>query len=340
MIFTKVLFVSARSSTNDQIEKAFRQNGAEVFCLDERINTFLPSFLGRSRPAWRILRKFSSLKRINNKRWNERLIELCREIRPDILFTTKGVIIYPETLLKIKVMGIILVNWFFENVDHKNYHQWFLKTCRYYDYFFNYDPAIAEKYNFSSNNLRYLPVAVAPGFYKVGNLTEKDKRLFSCDVCFVGALYPEREKLLSEVKKLGVNLKIFGWPKWKDSSLAENYCGSLLVDGIAKAYYSAKISLNSNLRPQNGGANLKTFEIPASRGFQISDDQPDLKNLFEPGKEIETYRAEGELLDKIKFYLSNESKRGQITLAGRERVLKDHTLNQRIKTILETIGVY
>lgn len=333
----KVLFVSARSSTNNQIEKAFRQNGAEVFCLDERVNTFLSSFLGRSRPAWKLIRKFSLLKRINNKRWNERLISLCQKVKPDILFTTKGVIIYPETLVEIRAMGVKTVNWFFENIDPPNYKGWFLKTHQYYDYFFNYDPMIAEKFKSFSTNLRYLPVAVDPDFYKVGSLTEREKELFSCDVCFVGALYPERERLLAEVKKMGINLKIFGWEGWSKSSLAGNYHGHLSIKGIAKAYSLAKISLNSNLQPQNGGVNLKTFEIPAAGGFQISDSQPDLKNLFELGKEVEVYENTGELLNKIRFYLSNEDKRNQIALAGYRRVLKGHTLNQRVKKILEVV---
>ncbi|OHB17885.1 MAG: hypothetical protein A2913_01240 [Parcubacteria group bacterium RIFCSPLOWO2_01_FULL_40_65] len=333
----KVLFVSASSALSDQIEKAFKQNGAEVFRLNERVNAFLPSFLSRSELVWKLLRKSSRLKGLNNKRWNKNLIKFCKKIKPDILFTTKGTIIYIDTLFKIKAMGTIVVNWFYENVDHQNYKRWFLKTYQHYDYFFNYDPMIAEKYKSSSNNLKYLPVAVDSNHYKVGDFNEKEKEFFSCDVCFVGALYPEREKLLSEVKKIGVNLKIFGWPKWKTSSLAENYYGPLSVDGIAKAYSLAKVSLNSNLQPQNGGVNLKTFEIPAAGGFQISDNQPDLKNLFEPGKEVETYKTTAELLDKIKFYLSNSGKRNQIALAGQERVLRDHTLNQRIKKIFETI---
>lgn len=256
----KILFVSAQSGVNNQIGKAFNENGIEVFHLDERINTFLPSFLNRNKLTWRFIRKFSFLKGLNNKRWNENLVNLCRKLKPDILFTTKGTIIYPETINKIKAMGIIAVNWFFKNLDHQNYHRWFLKTHQYYDYFFNYDPAIAEKYGPSPGNLKYLPVAVDPDSYKVKNLSEKDRIFFNCDVCFVRALYQEREKLLSEVKKLGVNLKIFGWPKWKYSSLAENYCGPLSVDGIAKAYLSARISLNNNLQPQNGGVNLKTLE--------------------------------------------------------------------------------
>lgn len=331
----KIIFVSANSPINDGIERAFSENGAEVFRFNERVNTFLPSFLSQNELSWRFLRKFYLLKGINNKRWNKSLIKLCEKIKPDVLFTTKGTIIYPETIIKIKAIGIIAANWFFENVDHQNYHRWFLKTHQYYDYFFNYDPMIREK--FKSDNLKYLPVAVGPDSYKIRDLNEKDREFFGCDVCFVGALYPEREKLLSEVKKLGINLKVFGWKSWFNSSLAENYCGPLSVGGVAKAYFLAKISLNSNLQPQNGGVNLKTFEIPAAGGFQISDDQLDLKNLFEPGKEIETYKATNELLEKIKFYLSNEEKRNQIALAGHRRVLKDHTLNQRVKTILETV---
>lgn len=333
----KILFVSADSPVNDGIEKAFSENGAEVFRFNERVITFLPDFLSRNELAWKILRKFSRLKGLNNKRWNKNLIKFCQKIKPDILFTTKGMIIYAETLLKIKATGTILINWFYENVDHQNYNRWFSKTHQYYDYFFNYDPMIGEKFG-SSNNLKYLPVAVDPDHYRVQNLEQKDKERFSCDVCFVGALYPEREKLLTEVRKLGVNLKIFGWKNWLNSSLAGNYYGPLFSpEEITKAYSLAKISLNSNLQPQNGGVNLKTFEIPAAGGFQISDNQPELKNIFEPGKEIETYETASELLDKIEFYLANENNRKEIALAGYRRVLKDHTLNERIKTVLKTI---
>ncbi|MEK7536915.1 MAG: glycosyltransferase [Patescibacteria group bacterium] len=332
----KILFVSADSPVNRHIEKAFKQHDAEVFRFNERINTFLPSFLSQNKLAWSLLKRFSRLKGINNKRWNKRLISFCEKVKPDFLFTTKGVIIYPETLVKIKAMGTTLINWFYENVDHPNYNRWFLKAHHYYDHFFNYDPAITDK--FGSGNLKYLPVAVNPDYYRVSDLSQKDKEFYSCDVCFVGALYPEREKLLSEVKKLGVNLKIFGWKDWFNTSLAENYCGPLLsTEKIAKAYSLSKISLNSNLQPQNGGVNLKTFEIPAAGGFQLSDSQPELKNILQPGKEVETYKTPGELLDKIMFYLSNEEKRKEIALAGYQRILQDHTINHRVKTILDTI---
>ena len=332
----KILFVSADSPVNDGIVETFNENGAEVFRFNERVNTFLPSFLSRSELAWKLLRKSSRLKGLNNRRWNKSLIKFCEKIKPDILFTTKGMIIYADTLLKIKAMGAVLVNWFYENVDHPNYNRWFLKTNQYYDHFFNYDPTIKEK--FKSDNLRYLPVAVDPDYYKVVNLNQEEKELYSCDVCFIGALYPEREKLLSEVKKLGVNLKIFGWKHWLNTSLSENYYGPLLsTEKIAKAYSLAKISLNSNLQPQNGGVNLKTFEIPAAGGFQVSDSQPELINILEPGREVETYETQDELLDKIKFYLSDDDKRNQIALAGHKRILQDHTINHRVKVILDII---
>ena len=89
-----------------------------------------------------------------------------------------------------------------------------------------------------------MPLAADPAFYKVEGVDEKEKEFFSCDVCFVGALYPEREKLLIEIKNLGINFKIFGWKSWLNSSLAENYYGPLLSSKeIAKAYSLAKISL-------------------------------------------------------------------------------------------------
>lgn len=331
----KILFVSASSIFNHQIKKTFESNGAEVFDFNDRMITFLPSFLSRSRLLWFFLRRAAFLKRINNKNWNKKLISYAAKIKPDFLFTTKGTIIYPQTLIEFKKMGIPMVNWFPENVYHLNYNNWFLKNFSYYDYFFTFDPSVVKKFSSSLGNLRYLPFGVEPDSYKINELSDKDREFFGCDVCFVGAQYPEREELLLAVKKMGINLKIFGWAGWLKSPLAENYHGPLGAEGITKAYSLAKISLNSNLKPPNGGANLKTFEIPAAGGFQISDDQPDLKNLFKIGEEIEVYKNKDELIDKIKFYLSNEEKRKQVALAGQKRVLKDHTLSQRIKEIFE-----
>ena len=61
--------------------------------------------------------------------------------------------------------------------------------------------------------------------------------------------------------------------------------------------------------------------------------------MFEPGEEILTYQDEGELLDKVKYYLKHEDEGESIRIAGRQRALKDHTYQRRFEQLFREIGL-
>ena len=73
------------------------------------------------------------------------------------------------------------------------------------------------------------------------------------------------------------------------------------------------------------GALLLTDHIHAETG---------LYDLFEPGKEIVTYRSDAELFDKIDFYISNEFERRKIAECGTKKVLEFHTQSTRTEALL------
>ncbi len=106
-----------------------------------------------------------------------------------------------------------------------------------------------------------------------------------------------------------------------------------------KAYNCAKICINLNTVPPVNGVNLKTFEIPAAGGFQLSDYRKDVEQLFAIGKEIEIFHNEDELREKVIFYIKNEQLRKNMAQAGRMRVLRDHTLEKRVAAILKILEV-
>lgn len=331
----RILFITSRSSFTDQLKNALETNGAEVFYLDDRENLILPKFLRSSEFLWRLTRRILPLRRLTNRLLNEKVLEVSQKIKPDLVFLNKAMIIKKDTLLALKLRGIKTANWFLDNVQSELYKNWFMNYYDVYDYLFMFDSGAKELVK-ESDKIHYLPLAVDPDAYKE-TLTESDKKKYSCDVCFVGALYPERERILNIIEEMGINLKIYGWKGWEKSSLASHYYGSLDIKETVKLYNCAKICLNMNTLPAVNGVNLKTFEIPAAGGFQLSDYRKDVEDLFEIGKEIEVFHNDQEIKEKINFYLKNPELSNKIAQAGQGRVFKDHTLKKRVNQILQII---
>ena len=74
-------------------------------------------------------------------------------------------------------------------------------------------------------------------------------------------------------------------------------------------------------------------------GFLITEYNPDLKEYFIFGQEIETYKSNKDLAEKIKYYLANSDKRKRIAEAGHKKALKCHTYTRRFKVLFNKAWV-
>ncbi len=334
-----ILLIAPESNQSEGIKNAFEEAGHRVVFIHQRINYLVPKFLSQNQFLWRLtIRQFQFLKLKNKNRFNKHILNLCKREHINILFAApKGSGIRPETLHQLKNLGVKNVGWFTENFYHPLHKKWVEENYRHYDFVFVFDSEAAKDMDAragGSCRVFYMPMALDPADYAIDEVSGEDQKKYECDVCFVGAKYPEREELLRAVAGLGVKLKIFGWPDWEKSDLAAYYHGPLSISEMAKAYHLSRININCNLWPAKGSVNLKTYEIPASGGFELCDDQRDLYGLFEVGKEIATYDSKEEMVNKIKHYLSHEEERAAVARAGHDRILRDHTLKKRIQQIL------
>lgn len=84
---------------------------------------------------------------------------------------------------------------------------------------------------------------------------------------------------------------------------------------------------------------LREFEVPMSGNFYITKYSEELEEFFEPGKEIEIYRDEFELLDKIIFYLKHKNLLNKISYRGYERAINDHTYQKRLNTLFKNLNL-
>ena len=69
--------------------------------------------------------------------------------------------------------------------------------------------------------------------------------------------------------------------------------------------------------------------------FVISDKIPSAETLFEGN--VITYENAEDLNEKIKYYLSHDEERRMIAEKGKEIVLKNHTFDNRVDTIIDSL---
>jgi hypothetical protein len=81
--------------------------------------------------------------------------------------------------------------------------------------------------------------------------------------------------------------------------------------------------------------NMRLIEATGAGAFLLTPFHPELKNFFEPGEEVETFRNENELISKIQYYLADSSARERIARRGQERCLRDHNHKARTAWIAD-----
>ncbi|MFC1722466.1 glycosyltransferase, partial [Patescibacteria group bacterium] len=150
------------------------------------------------------------------------------------------------------------------------------------------------------------------------------------DLRLYGQDWTKKDKLLGYAQKLGQYLNI---PLLKTIQKP-----NLQIDDERKIYTSSTISINFHedyQREFGGDCNERTFKIPASKGFQITDDVACIKKYFKEHKEIIIAKDKKDWFEKIEYYIKNPEKRNPIIEAGKKRVLKEHTYNHRVKKFIK-----
>jgi len=82
------------------------------------------------------------------------------------------------------------------------------------------------------------------------------------------------------------------------------------------------------------------FEVLGSGQFLLTNAVEEVQTLFNPAYHLDVYSNADELLDKIEFYLKEETSRNEIANNGYREVLNKHTLENRASQILRDAGLY
>ena len=150
-------------------------------------------------------------------------------------------------------------------------------------------------------------------------------------VSFVGQPHGDRRQVVDLLKRSGIPIQVHGtgWGR------------RLSFDEMIETFNRSKINLNLSNSCDITAKQIKgrNFEVPGCGGFLLTGDAENLREYYEFGKEVVVYNSTEDMIEKIKYYLKNEAEREDITKAGYERTLRDHTYEKRFDEIFKKAGV-
>ncbi len=252
----------------------------------------------------------------------------------DVIFTyLSGELVSPETCEALKSFGIPMVNLALNDKEHfvgrirNGQAMGGRDICRFFDICWTSTEDAAKKYCVEGAIPVYLPEGANPEVHRPYN-TEK-----TIDVSFVGQCYGNRHEVIERLTSCGIHVEAYGsgWPN-----------GPLTAEDMVRMYSKSRINLGfgsviglSNAYCLKG----RDFEIPMSGGLYLTEYHPELDRFYNIGSEIVAYRDFNDLVEKIRFLLSNPEKADEIRRKGYERARREHSWEMRFEKIFHLLGL-
>ena len=320
-------------------QRAFASLGHEVILLDERAR---PAYLApwlRNRWLHRLTIKSLRLRAAGAVRWNERLLELVRQSRPDLVLILKGDFLMPQTLRQVHDGGAPVFifhpdNPFPPSYAHRPESVACMAACDVYLTFAR--TFVPDLRRAGAPRVEYLPFGWDGAVFPYD---PADDHGTAHDVVFVGGWDRLRERMLTPVAKR-FDLKIWGPGYWNTrtvpgSPLRRCWQGQGVYGPDAAAIMRrAKISLNVVRAEDADGANMRAFETPGCGGFGLSTRLPTAVEIFPEAEAGAYFGSVDELLAEIDRYLAAGDRRETVRRRAHEIVAREHTYVHRAQAIV------
>lgn len=295
-------------------------------------------------------KKLDKLGFLNGRRkyickWKQQFLQAIDTMRPDrILFVNSPrAVLTVQDLLDIHER-VPLICWFVDGIaSHPELAAYY--PCFHKLYVFEKSDVdyLREQYDVVA---RYCPVGYNEAYANVPARVAK-----TLDILFIGSPFHNRLAILEPLAEYAEqkcwNMQVYG-PFydaeyfWKQYLFSRRYphLARCLVNGtvsseIAASLYSkAKICLNIH-SVANRSPNPRTFEILATKSFEIVDERDGYAGLLRPGIDLEIFCGFDDLCAKVQYYLQNADERVRIASHGRETVLGRCSIGALLAGILQ-----
>jgi len=337
----KILITGSRdpSASESSYARLFREKGCDVLVWEDKA----PFLLFGKRDWWRLSRAervaYDAIASL-------RFYKACRHYKPNILFMPKTENIHSHAVRRaLEETGARLVIWYPDNpfkADQTSMN--ILRDLKRCDLFYIWGKFLVDALRAAGcRRVEYLPFGFDPILHSPTELTAAKAQEYACDVCFVGTWDEERQGALESLA--GFDLGIWG-PFWAEkvptnSPLRKRIRGEgLYGNEMVAAFRSAKVVFN-HLRHHNGSAhNIRTMEITGIGGgpMIVRRTPEQATELFVEGEHLLCFESDDELGAQVKWLLSDEQARLEMSRKAKEHVFASHLLSFRIDNILHDVS--
>lgn len=264
-----------------------------------------------------------------NRLINRCLLARVAATRPGLVLVGKGETLLPGTVSAMRRLGAVVANFSSDDAFGRHHPRNRLHNLEEYDLVFNFDAEGVRRLRAQGIPAWELPCSAAEIFKP----DPGEPVLYP--VTFIGQYQPKREVFLEALPPLG--LRIWG-PDWqrrcRNPVLRRLHRPAFSREHRLLALYRAsRITVNIHDVQTFEATNFRTFEALACGTFLLCEENPGLPRLFEPGREIVTFRTPEELAHKTRYYLAHPEEARRIAEAGRRRVDAEHRIFHRMSVI-------
>jgi len=205
-------------------------------------------------------------------------------------------------------------------------------------------PSLVESFRARGIRSEVLPAAFDTDV--LGSLGDVPKTI---PVSFVGGMTGAhtKRKALLEALVARTPLKVWGYG-YQPQGRRQKLRSIFRATGLEKAHQGeawgldmyrvlagSRVTINVHIDMAGDAAvNMRMYEATGAGTLLVTDGGKNLAEVFEPGKEVVTYKTPEEAVEKVRFYLSHEKERAEIAAAGQQRTLKNYTYDHVITRML------
>jgi spore maturation protein CgeB len=272
-------------------------------------------------------------------RLNRDLLRMAEREHPDLVWTDKLLEMQPETLDKLRAMGIATVSYMIDNpFGTRQDPGWrlYMKDIPHYDlHVVQRDANIADYKARGTRDVIKIQTAYEPTIHFPPPPGWSDANR-DREVSFIGTPYDNRAEFLTRLwQEFGLPVAVSGGLVWKrhlsPEAVAALYRGSgeYFRDVYREGIWKSKINLSFLTHANKDEFAHKSFEIAACEGFLLVERSAGHLQRFVEDKEAVFFSTIEECVAKIRRYLPDEALRSKIAAAGRERAERSGYHNDR-----------
>ncbi|MBV7411182.1 glycosyltransferase [Dermabacteraceae bacterium TAE3-ERU27] len=253
-----------------------------------------------------------------------------RESRPDAVITIKGDRLSREWWDLLSVDNVPSITWLYDEIRRMDFSVDDFRSMGSICTYSSEDISLLGEMGISANHLpnAFDSLSKVTAHPQINALT------------FIGARYPNREKLLRQVQSLGCDVKVYG-RQWSRNPMDILRTGEYRSSGLeaegdvarCEAYGIMSSSLATlNMHYNQDGFTMRTFEACGVGGVQIVD-REDVSHYYDPNSEVLVAKTAEQVAEALEILKKDRIKTDSLRAAAKRRTYAEHTLIHRMKAL-------